>query len=445
LRDGAQWSWVQEDDSPDGPTWRTLPVVADDVVYTWTAILASPESVYHSRASFLSIVRQGDDPVSVVVEVGGSAPTVSLSAVLAHMDFPIVPDPGRTQTAPGIPERWGPGSGPYQPTSISPGRSANYTRNPYYAATPELAGDVGAGAWPSRLVIVAMRDRIYGGHELQRGWFDVITSVPLSMWDALERHEKVAVRAYSPSGFTAVGFNTQKMPKTIRRAVTHSVDRGALLRDVYPMLASAEGSLHDGAQYIVDHPYPPLLAPDVASPPYDPDRARQTAIAGERAFASWREGRAQRALLFVMFGEGGESRRVVEHIRQQVVDLLGVPVQVYNAPTEAEMSRTLTAGQFDLFYHHWAFSPTADTVSALFGRDSRVNYTGYNVPPSGDGGRGDPGYTPDLDRLLTQYDVAVEPTRVTTQPDRRLRLADWYVRRLRYRHGRSTLFPPRSA
>jgi RNA polymerase sigma-70 factor (ECF subfamily) len=34
---------------------------------------------------------------------------------------------------------------------------------------------------------------------------------------------------------------------------------------------------------------------------------------------------------------------------------------------------------------------------------------------------------------------------VTTQPDRRLRLADWYVRRLRYRHGRSTLFPPRSA
>jgi uncharacterized caspase-like protein len=51
----------------------------------------------------------------------------------------------------------------------------------------------------------------------------------------------------------------------------------------------------------------------------------------------------------------------------------------------------------------------------------------------------------ELANALPTTNVLFLADAVTTQPDRRLRLADWYVRRLRYRHGRSTLFPPRSA
>jgi len=266
------------------------------------------------------------------------------------------------------------GNGPFLVDGWDRGRELVLRKNPNYWGRP---------ANLDRIVVRFTRSPQERAERLRSGELDIAQGFTENEFVALRR-DGFGVAAKPALGFEhfelrlGPGGHPALRNKLVRRALAYGIDRVALVRQVYGVMASRDAWL-DSAVFLSQSRY---YEPSWGEYRYRPAEARRLLEqAGCRRGGDgiYRCGEERLTLRF-MTNPGLVSRQRTLEIAQQQLREVGVDVQTVFIPSGSLLGPggILERGEFDVMLFSWVYEPddTAD-VKNIFGCGATFNYTGY--------------------------------------------------------------------
>jgi peptide/nickel transport system substrate-binding protein len=346
------------------------PLTANDVVFTWHAILNPNNNVpYHFPYDLADRVT-APDPYTVVAHL--RAPSAPFLAGFMHdgLQGAIVPQHvlAGLHDVNHAPFNLKPvGSGPFMVESYQPGVGITFVPNPYYFGGKPKLGRIDYRIMPNENSLQVSLQT----HEIDMYW-----GAAEPQYRLLRTLDGITVSAMPSYQFEQLAFNTRRAPfsdLTVRRAAAYAIDWDALSRNIY-LAVDLPG---------VNDIFPGSWAsdPSVKRYPHDIEKARALLDA-----AGWKPGsdgirvkNGQRLAVDICTVAGVITRANAEVFIQQELRDAGFDVQVRNSPASALFSSygaggIFATGKFDLGIYAWTKIPDPDDTETI-GPD--------RVPPNG--------------------------------------------------------------
>jgi peptide/nickel transport system substrate-binding protein len=386
LREGLTWS--------DGE-----PLTADDVVWNINTARDQGWDNMVSTVANIEAIAEDERTVRLVSSVPDpKLPTMDVYLVPQHIWEPIATDyDAATQYAADD----GVGSGPFVTTEFTAGQSVVMDANPSYW------GWEGEEPPYDRVIFRLFENPDAMVAALQQGELDAAQSIPASSWDALEEDPDIELVAGQQGGFDEIAINGgaaegQPHPALldveVRRAISHAIDRPAVIEDLLFGLASPLETISPSAdpKWMPEIPEEDRLA-------YDPDLANQ--ILDEAGYMD-ADGDGIREM------PDGTNPLVIRHAVNTDGDLagsigdlmvgwmeeigIGVTLESYAADA---LFGVLVDGTYDTFYWGWVPFVDPDPMLSYFTEAEIGNYNDANW------------FDPAYDALYTEQNQEVDPER----------------------------------
>lgn len=255
LREGLLWS--------DGE-----PLTADDIAWTINTSRDQGWSNHIAVTQNLDAVAIDDRTLQVTSSVPDpKLPEVGAYIVPRHIWEPEAPD---GETVVGYEALDGVGSGPFVVDQYAEEQFVRMVANDNY--------------WKGRATVDEIVFQVFTNSDamvaaLQQGQLDAAHNLPPSAVESLEADDNITVVAGSQGGFDEIALNGgaaegQPHPALfdieVRKAVSHAIDKEAIVEDLYAGLSEAAVTISPSAD--------PKWIPDIPESEqftYDPDRANQ--------------------------------------------------------------------------------------------------------------------------------------------------------------------------
>ncbi len=373
LEPGARWS--------DGRA-----VTSADVVFTYTAQI-SPELAWPS-----AVIK---DRISAVEAVDDHTVRYTFSRAYPYqlMDVnegPILPAHvfGQVPFAEWATTDWS--------TRVV---SAGAFRLERHVPNQELTLAADPGFWrgrPSldRVVWRVVPDQDSLVNQLLAGEVDLVTAVPPTRVREIEASPRLRLVSFPDRGYTHISWNTRRpvlADPRVRRALTHAVDRAAIIATIYQGFARPSLGPVLSDMWAFNHALAPLA--------HSPEQAR--ALLAEAGFIDADgDGVRERAglplAIELLAPAENRTRQDVAVLVQ--ADLARVGVKVTTRTLEwGTLLQRLDDGDFDGVVHRW-IEPTQVDLAEV-----------WHSPPPDEGSLNYGGYAnPEVDRLLAAVDEAVD-------------------------------------
>ncbi|MCL2896615.1 ABC transporter substrate-binding protein [Brenneria tiliae] len=378
LRQGVKWH--------DGKDFTSA-----DVAFS---ILAVRQYNSRGQGTFASVTDvKTPDPYTAVVELSQPAPYL-LSAFSAN-EAPIVPKHLYEGTdIRSNPHNTAPvGTGPYVFKEWVRGSHIIYERNPHYWDQPKPYID--------KLVVKFIPDAATRTIAFETGALDLGSEspVPLSEIGRIEKNGKLGIETggygYGPTQ-TRIEFNLDNSylkHLKVRQAIAHSINRDVLKNVVW-------------YGYAVSSPTPitPELAQfhDSTPSPYGFDIAKANALLDEAGFPKQANGiRFKLTHDYLPYGDG--FKRVAEYVKSALAKV-GIDVTIRSQDFATYIKRVYSDRDFDFTNH---------SISNLFDPAVGVQrlYWSQSFKPGVPFGNGSHYHNPEVDRLLEQASVEIDPAK----------------------------------
>lgn len=386
LREGLTWS--------DGE-----PLTADDVAWN---INTGRDQGWDNMVSTVGNIEAtviDERTVQLVSSVPDpKLPTMDVYLVPQHIWEPIATDyDAATQYA----AEDGVGSGPFVMTEFTPGQSVVMTANPNYW------GWEGDEPPYDQVIFRLFENPDAMVAALQQGELDAAQGFPASSWDALEADADIEVVAGQQGGFDEIAINGgaaegQPHPALldleVRRAISHAIDRPAVIEDLWFGLASPLETMSPSA----DPKWIPEI-PEENQFTYDPERANQ--ILDEAGYMDTDDDGIREM-------PDGTNPIVIRHAVNTDGDLagsigdlmvgwmeeigIGVELEAYD---QDALFGVIVDGTYDTFYWGWVPFVDPDPMLSYFTEAEIGNYNDANW------------FDPAYDALYTEQNQEVDPDR----------------------------------
>lgn len=271
--DGLRWRFALNPNA----TWHDgEPVTADDVIYSFEAILA-PEGFSPSRGTVdraLADIQKIDDytveliaPAPIAIFLNDTALNVPIMPRHIWEDVPFADWPSDDGSTGRDPSRVV-GSGPFKFVEWVPGSHATVTSNDDYWL-PELTPVI------ERYIYQVVAESGVALQALETGEADISNLSPAQAPEFIDANPEMEVTEYNRAHITYYETNMDESKTTlfqdvrVRRAMLYGLDRELIVENVFL-----------GYAVVADGPQPPLspaYAPEEITTVYrfDPERARQ--------------------------------------------------------------------------------------------------------------------------------------------------------------------------
>ncbi len=386
LREGLTWS--------DGE-----PLTADDVAWN---INTGRDQGWDNMVSTVGNIEAtviDERTVQLVSSVPDpKLPTMDVYLVPQHIWEPIATDyDAATQYA----AEDGVGSGPFVMTEFTPGQSVVMTANPNYW------GWEGDEPPYDQVIFRLFENPDAMVAALQQGELDAAQGFPASSWDALEADADIEVVAGQQGGFDEIAINGgaaegQPHPALldleVRRAISHAIDRPAVIEDLWFGLASPLETMSPSA----DPKWIPEI-PEENQFTYDPERANQ--ILDEAGYMDTDDDGIREM-------PDGTNPIVIRHAVNTDGDLagsigdlmvgwmeeigIGVELEAYD---QDALFGVIVDGTYDTFYWGWVPFVDPDPMLSYFTEAEIGNYNDANW------------FDPAYDALYAEQNQEVDPDR----------------------------------
>ncbi|HJQ90259.1 MAG TPA: ABC transporter substrate-binding protein [Acidimicrobiia bacterium] len=325
-------------------------------------------------------------------------PTMDVYLVPQHIWEPVATDyDAATQYAADD----GVGSGPFVITEFTPGQSVVMEANPSYW------GWEGEEPPYDQVIFRLFENPDAMVAALQQGEIDAAQGFPASSWDALEADANIEVVAGQQGGFDEIAINGgaaegQPHPALldveVRRAISHAIDRPAVIEDLWFGLASPLETVSPSA----DPKWIPEI-PEENQLVYDPDRANE--ILDEAGYMDT-DGDGIREM------PDGTNPLVIRHAVNTDGDLagsigdlmvgwmeeIGIEVEL-EAYDQDALFGVIVDGTYDTFFWGWVPFVDPDPMLSYFTEAELGNYNDANW------------FDPEYDALYTEQNQEVDPDR----------------------------------
>jgi peptide/nickel transport system substrate-binding protein len=386
LREGLTWS--------DGE-----PLTADDVVWNINTARDQGWDNMVSTVGNIEATAEDERTVRLVSSVPDpKLPTMDVYLVPQHIWEPIATD---YDTATQYAADDGVGSGPFVITEFTAGQSVVMDANPNYW------GWEGEEPPYDQVIFRLFENPDAMVAALQQGELDAAQGFPASSWDALEEDPDIEVVAGQQGGFDEIAINGgaaegQPHPALldveVRRAISHAIDRPAVIEDLWFGLASPLETVSPSAdpKWIPEIPEENQLA-------YDPERANQ--ILDEAGYMDT-DGDGVREM------PDGTNPLVIRHAVNTDGDLagsigdlmvgwmeeigIGVELEAYD---QDALFGVIVDGTYDTFYWGWVPFVDPDPMLSYFTEAEIGNFNDANW------------FDPAYDALYTEQNQEVDPAR----------------------------------
>jgi len=346
------------------------PLTADDVVFTWQAILNPNNNVPYHYPYDLARSVTARDPYTVVVQLREPSAPFLANFMRDGIQGAIVPRHilGGLHDVNRAPFNLKPiGSGPFMVQAYEPGVGITFVPNPYYFGAKPKLDRIDYRIIPNENSLqVALQT-----HEIDLYW---AASEP--QYRLLRTLDGIRVSALPGYQFEQVAFNTRRAPFSdlaVRRAAAYAIDWDVLSRNIY-LAVDLPG---------VNDVFPGSWASDPRVKRYPRDIAKARALLDA---AGWRLGpdgirqnNGKPLAVDICTVAGIITRANAEVFIQQQLREAGFDVQVRNSPASQLFSAyaaggIFATGKFDLGIYAWTKTPDPDDTETI-GPD--------RVPPNG--------------------------------------------------------------
>ena len=386
LRDGLLWS--------DGE-----PLTAEDVA--WNINTARDQEWDNMISTVVNLDATVIDERTVQLTSSvpdPKLPTMDVYLVPKHIWEPIATDYDATTQYDGLD---GVGSGPFVISDFRKGQSVTMVANPNYW------GWQGEDPPIDQVIFQLFENPDAMVAALQQGQLDAIQGFPAGSADALDADPDIQVIAGQQGGFDEIALNGgaaegQPHPALldlrVRQAISHGVDKAAVIEDLWFGLASPLETVSPGAD--------PKWIPDIPEADrfdYDPDQARQ--ILDDAGYLDT-DGDGIREM------PGGGDPIVLRHavntdgdLAAPIADLfngwmeeIGIGVELASYDQDA-LYGVIVDGTYDTFFWGWVPFVDPDPMLSYFTEAEIGNYNDANW------------FDPDFERLYVEQKVELDPGR----------------------------------
>jgi peptide/nickel transport system substrate-binding protein len=386
LREGLTWS--------DGE-----PLTAEDVAWNINTGRDQGWDNMISTVGNIEATAEDERTVRLVSSVPDpKLPTMDVYLVPQHIWEPVATDyDAATQYAADD----GVGSGPFVMAEFTPGQSV------VMAANPNYWGWEGEEPPYDQVIFRLFENPDAMVAALQQGELDAAQGFPASSWDALEADADIEVVAGQQGGFDEIAINGgaaegQPHPALldleVRRAISHAIDRPAVIEDLWFGLATPLETMSPSA----DPKWIPEI-PEENQFTYDPERANQ--ILDEGGYMDT-DGDGIREM------PDGTNPIVIRHAVNTDGDLagsigdlmvgwmeeigIGVELEAYD---QDALFGVIVDGTYDTFFWGWVPFVDPDPMLSYFTEAEIGNYNDANW------------FDPEYDALYTEQNQEVDPDR----------------------------------
>jgi len=382
LREGLTWS--------DGE-----PLTADDVAWNINTARDQGWDTAFSTVQNIEATAEDDRTVRLVSAVPDpKLPTMDMYLVPQHVWEPIATDyDATTQYA----AEDGVGSGPFVMTEFTPGQSV------VMAANPSYWGWEGEEPPYDQVIFRLFENPDAMVAALQQGEIDAAQGFPASSWDALEADANIEVVAGQQGGFDEIAINGgaaegQPHPALldieVRRAISHAIDRPAVIEDLWFGLAAPLDTVSSSAD--------PKWLPEIPEEDrlgYDPALANQ--ILDDAGYLD-SDGDGVREMpdgtpivIRHAVNTDGDLAGSIGDLMVGWMNEIGIGVEL-EAYDQDALFGVIVDGTYDTFY--WGWVPFVDPDPML------VNFTTSELGNNNDANWADPAY----DALYTEQNQEVD-------------------------------------
>jgi peptide/nickel transport system substrate-binding protein len=386
LREGLTWS----DDEP---------LTAEDVAWNintgrdqgWDNMVSTVGNIEATAEDerTLRLVSSVPDP---------KLPTMDVYLVPQHIWEPIATDyDAATQYA----AEDGVGSGPFVITEFTPGQSV------VMAANPNYWGWEGEEPPYDQVIFRLFENPDAMVAALQQGEIDAAQGFPASSWEALEADPDIEVVAGQQGGFDEIAINGgaaegQPHPALldveVRRAISHAIDRPAVIEDLWFGLVSPLETMSPSAdpKWIPEIPEEDQLA-------YDPDQANQ--ILDEAGYMDT-DGDGIREMpdgtnplvIRHAVNTDGDTAGPIGDLMVGWMEEIGIGVEL-EAYDQDALFGVIVDGTYDTFFWGWVPFVDPDPMLSYFTEAEIGNYNDANW------------FDPAYDALYAEQNQEVDPVR----------------------------------
>jgi peptide/nickel transport system substrate-binding protein len=321
-------------------------VTARDVVYTFRTILDG--SVRTAKIGTYRVIESVDAPDDYTVVFKLKEPFSPFLYNLARGGFGVIPEGSGPDFG-----RHPIGSGEFAVVHYIQDSEVMLRRNDdYYGEKPHI----------QHVRIKIIPEAIVMALELRKGTVDIALNVlPPDIVEALRRDDNLEVRESTGTRYQYMAFNLKDpvfRDVRVRKAIAHAIDREKILKYLWRNQAEPAASVIPPNNW--------AYAPDVATYPYDPERARSLL----------REA-GQGHLSFTFSTSTEETQRMLASVLQQQLREVGIEMRI-RSNEFATFYNDIISGNFQAYSLRWIGGNTDPDIFDLIFNSTRTPPNGAN-------------------------------------------------------------------
>jgi peptide/nickel transport system substrate-binding protein len=387
VEPGLAESWEESNDGltytytlREGLTWSDgEPLTSEDVVWNITTANEQLWSNYYSATQNLTATAIDERTVEITSSVPDpKLPVMDFYLLPKHIWEPIAVDDVAVTEYDGLD---GVGSGPFVLSEYRDQQSATLVANPSFYGWEGEEPPVDSVI----LQYFANPDAMVAA--LVQGELDAINSVPTASVASLQENPDIEFVVGEQGTFGEIAINGgaaegQPHPAlldlTVRQAISHGVDREAIIEDLWLGLVEPLDSINPAADV---RKWTPEI-PEESQLRYDPDRARQLLDEGGYVdsdgdgIREMPDGTSPITLRHAINTDGDLAQPIAELFQGWMAEIgIGVEFSSYDAD---QLFEVIVAGDYDTFYWGWGTFVDPDPILVNFTEQELGNYNDAN-------------------------------------------------------------------